>query len=167
MSKASPGSSKRTPEEVRDEFCSAFISGPVGAVTWREDDRGRARDHTQGNPLLPQQHGPNGASSNGSGGTEAPANLSLHESTMLGYMGMRDDFEVEFDNEAEALVAPLQCGINAYPDEDDVDEALKVAHVEMYKAKLRDRERRKRVAREHQLVAQYFKVGFGSYTYHS
>lgn len=85
---------------------------------------------------------------------DAPANLTLNESTMLGYMSKRDDFEVEFDNDAERLVSTLQGGINALPDEDEVDHCLKVAHVDMYKFKLRERERRKRVARDHQLVCK-------------
>ena len=67
----------------------------------------------------------------------------------------RDDFEVEFDNEAEGLVSSLQGGLSAPPDEDEMDHGLKMAHVDMYKFKLRERERRKRVAREHQLVSKF------------
>ena len=36
-----------------------------------------------------------------------------------------------------------------------MDHGLKMAHVDMYKFKLRERERRKRVAREHQLVSKF------------
>ena len=61
---------------------------------------------------------------------------------------------MEFDNEAEGLVSSLQGGLNALPDEDEIDHSLKMAHVDMYKFKLRERERRKRVAREHQLVGE-------------
>ena len=54
-----------------------------GQRTWREDLRGRARDHTLGNPLLPpaQQSDP-------------PTNLTTHEAIMLQYLPIRDDFEV-------------------------------------------------------------------------
>ena len=54
-----------------------------GERTWREDLRGRARDHTLGNPLLPpaQQSDP-------------PTNLTTHEAIMLQYLPIRDDFEV-------------------------------------------------------------------------
>ena len=38
---------QRGHEEAREEFGEAFVSGRIGASTWREDDRGRARDHTQ------------------------------------------------------------------------------------------------------------------------
>ena len=41
-----------------------------------------------------------------------------------------------------------------YDHQDEMDHGLKMAHVDMYKFKLRERERRKRVAREHQLVGK-------------
>ena len=136
----------KTPEETKNEFCSSFIGGILGRSTWKEECRGRARDHTQQNPLLPL----NNPSS------EPPSNLSLHESIMLGYMPKRDDFEMEYDNLAESLVSQLQGGMTASPEEDEVDIALKIAHVDMYKYKLRERERRKRVARDHGLISTYF-----------
>ena len=55
----------------------------AGQRTWREDLRGRARDHTLGNPLLPPaQH------------IDPPTNLTAHEAIMLQYLPIRDDFEV-------------------------------------------------------------------------
>lgn len=51
----------------------------------------------------------------------------------------------------------LTCDDLSLQDNDDtVDQELKLAHVEMYKNKLRERERRHRVSREHQLVNQFF-----------
>jgi len=41
-------------------------------------------------------------------------------------------------------------------DDDDIDLALKLAHVDMYTRRLRERARRKRVARDFQLVSQFF-----------
>ena len=41
------GGQCRAPDEAREEFGEAFVSGSVGASTWREDDRGRARDQIQ------------------------------------------------------------------------------------------------------------------------
>merc|ERR1711860_309017 len=35
--------------------------------------------------------------------------------------------------------------------------ALNVAHVDLYRSKLRERERRKQVARDHNLITDYFK----------
>ena len=69
--------------------------------------------------------------------------------------------KVEFDNEAESLVSRLHgMGSTAKGEEDDeVETALKVCHIDMYKSKMRERERRKQVARDHGLVQQFFKVG--------
>ena len=39
-------------------------------------------------------------------------------------------------------------------EDEDLDSALKMAHLDMYKTKLRERERRKRVARDHQLISE-------------
>ena len=44
-------------------------------------------------------------------------------------------------------------------EDDEVETALKVCHIDMYKSKMRERERRKQVARDHGLVQQFFKVG--------
>ena len=121
-------------------YCRFFLLSPFpGRLTWCEEQRGRTRDHTLGNPLLPP-----------SAPSEPPPNLTINESYMLGYMVKRDDFEVEFDNDSERLVSQIASGA----EDEDIDLALKVAHVDMYKFKLRERERRKRVAREHQLISK-------------
>ena len=175
----------RTPLAVMEEYTSTFLHGIIGQRTWREDLRGRARDHTLGNPLLPPIQ-PN----------DPPANLTTHEAIMLGYLPLRDDFEMEYENDAESMVSHLQyqpAGANTSTaqgpmvknvpntanqgshsaggiqpssigggsgplDEDDsLDQELKLAHIEMYKIKLRERERRRRVTREHQLIGQFFR----------
>ena len=41
-------------------------------------------------------------------------------------------------------------------EEEELDTALKMAHIEMYDAKLRERERRKRVARDHMLISRFY-----------
>lgn len=77
---------------------------------------------------------------------------------MLGYMAKRDDFEVEFDNEAETLVSKLRQlaasasasasaseGLEAGEGDEDVDVALMAAHIDMYKTKLQGRIGWKRV----------------------
>ena len=77
----------RAPDEAREEFGEAFVLGGIGASTWREDDRGRARDHTQGNPLLPPEPAP--APLGPSDMQAAMSGPGLHETTMLGYMPLR------------------------------------------------------------------------------
>ena len=56
------------------------------------------------------------------------------------------------------MAQPLFYSVTLTPSfliQDEMDHGLKMAHVDMYKFKLRERERRKRVAREHQLVSKY------------
>ena len=86
-------------------------------------------------------------------------------------MPKRDDFEVEHDNEGEQLVSQLRTAAsnnstnntddpaNDDPDLDgeNVEAELSAAHIDMYRHTLRQRERRKKVAREHRLVSQFFK----------
>lgn len=59
----------------------------------------------------------------------------------------------EYDNEAELMVSHLS--INHHDDE-DIDLALKLAQVDIFTRRLRERARRKRVARDFQLIAQFF-----------
>ena len=81
--------------------------------------------------------------------------LGMTELLMLGWLPTRDEFEVEHCNEAETLVSGLAQVKNDEVD-DDVEVALKLAHVEMYQAKLKDRQRRRQTASEHALIAQFF-----------
>lgn len=68
-------------------------------------------------------------------------------------MPQRDDFERDYNHEAESLVSSLF--LNPAED-DDLDIALKLAHVDMYTNNLRERARRKRVVRDYQLVSNFF-----------
>ena len=45
----------------------------------------------------------------------------------------------EYDNDAETLVS----GLTLNPDDEDVEKALKEAHIDMYNKRLREREKRK------------------------
>lgn len=65
-------------------------------------------DHTcpDGGPLSPSLTKPS-----------PPVELTLPEQQELGYMPLRDDFEREYDNEAEALVS----GLNINYDDEDFD----------------------------------------------
>ena len=55
-------------------------------------------------------------------------------------MPLRDDFEKEHDNNAETLIS----GITVSPEDEELEKALKLAHVKMYTRRLKERERRKR-----------------------
>ncbi|XP_058839734.1 transcriptional adapter 2B-like [Topomyia yanbarensis] len=136
----------RTSEEAKDEYVSKFLNGTVGRHTWTmaTDHRPKLTDHTSDDTgplsqLLTQKL--------------PPMDCSSEEAAALGYMPNRDDFEREYDPTAEQLVSTL----SLQPDDEDVDMLLKLAQVDIYTRRLRERARRKRVVRDYQLVANFFR----------
>lgn len=146
------GSSK-TALECRDAVNNILVSGPIGSMTYKEALRGRAVDHTASSSAHPAP-----------AASPAPANLSLHQLLALGFMPARDDFELEHDNEAEVLVSSIEAAGTAggaglgrlEPEEEQLEAGLKLAHVQMYQTKLRERERRKHVSKDLALVEGFF-----------
>jgi len=132
-------------QACKERYVKYYINGAVGSHTWEEDKRALAIDHTKSadsgplSPTLTQKL--------------PPINLAPSEALMLGYMPNRDDYD-DFDKAAEGLVS--QIGDKSVEDE-AVEIALKYAHVDMYSRCLREQVRRKRVARDYQLVSQFFK----------
>nr|CAG4650937.1 EOG090X058A [Simocephalus serrulatus] len=142
----------RDSEKSKDHYCERFVTGTIGKLTWlglpngllaSGESRLTAIDHTcpDNAPLSPSITS-----------RLPPLAIQPEETLELGYMPQRDDFEREHDNEAEAIVSHL--AINH--DDEDIDLALKLAQVDMYTRRLRERARRKRVARDFRLVSQYF-----------
>ncbi|XP_050101169.1 transcriptional adapter 2B isoform X1 [Anopheles aquasalis] len=136
----------RTPEEAKDEYVSKFLNGTIGRHTWQVavDQRPILTDHTSDDTgplsqLLIQKL--------------PPMDCTPEEAAALGYMPNRDDFEREYDPTAEQLVSTL----SLQPDDEDVDMLLKLAQVDIYTRRLRERARRKRVVRDYQLVANFFR----------
>ncbi|XP_057319518.1 transcriptional adapter 2-alpha-like isoform X1 [Microplitis mediator] len=80
---------------------------------------------------------------------------SLNSRALAGYNAARSDFEVNFDNHAEFIISKLK--YNEFNEEDDEDyelgSSLQVAIIEGYNSRLRERERRKNIIREHGLIA--------------
>ena len=64
----------------------------------------------------------------------------LGGSELAGYMPLRGDFDVEYDNEAELILADMEFGEDDHPTERE----LKLKVIEFYNAKLDERERRKK-----------------------
>ncbi|XP_075221685.1 transcriptional adapter 2b-like isoform X2 [Lycorma delicatula] len=136
----------RTPDEARDEYVSRFMEGSIGRMTWSQAMNSR--------PVLSDLTVPDAGPLAPSTIARLPSlDITREEASQLGYMPLRDDFEREFDNEAEVLVSSLV--MNGMED-DDLDVAMKLAQVDMYTQRLRERARRRRVARDYQLAAQFF-----------
>lgn len=66
--------------------------------------------------------------------------LEHAEQLELGYLPLRDDFEREYDNDAETLISGLVVG----PEDEELDKAIKLAHMDSYSRRLQERNRRKR-----------------------
>lgn len=69
-------------------------------------------------------------------------------SELSGYMPLRGDFDVEYDNEAELIMADMEFSEDDHPTERE----LKLKVIEIYNAKLDERERRKRFVIERGLL---------------
>ncbi|CAH1399415.1 unnamed protein product [Nezara viridula] len=133
----------RTADEVRDEYMAHYVDGNIGHCTWQPayERRAKLKDLGIGQPQeTPNSYLP-------------PLDVSSKEAAQLGYMPQRGDFEREYQNEAESLVSQLNVSST---DEDDLDIALKLVHVDMYMEKLRERARMKEVCRDYQLVSKFF-----------
>ncbi|KAK9737464.1 Zinc finger, ZZ type [Popillia japonica] len=137
----------RTPEEVKEEYTLRYLDGNIGKATWNEigDCRPILHDHTHEDkgPLSPEVTC-----------RLPPLDATPEEARQLGYMPHRDDYEREYDMSAEELVSSLQ--LENKSEDSEIETALKLAQVDMYIRRLRERYRRKRVVRDYQLVAKFF-----------
>lgn len=146
----------RTSAEVKNHFITFYVHGNIGRVCWSQASRGTYQvvDHTCSAGSSSSTRPPSALSPSLTTPLQAIPDLPLLQQQHLGYMPRRDDFEREFDNEVETLISTLR--INPH-DEDDLDVDLKVAHIDMYNRRLRERFRKKTVVRDYALVSQFYK----------
>lgn len=137
----------KSPEDAKEEYTARFLSGTVGRHTWlpaSQNMRPNLIDHTL------DDHGP---LSQITTQRLPPIDVTPEEAAQLGYMPNRDDFEREYDTAAEQLVSTLSLSA----DDEDTDLLLKLAQVDIYTRRLRERARRKRLVRDYQLVANFYR----------
>lgn len=79
---------------------------------------------------------------------------TINAKLLAGYNAARSDFEVNFDNHAESLVADLDLD-DFQPDDNmyELGQALQAAMVQAYNNRLKERMRRRRIIRKHGLIA--------------
>lgn len=132
----------RSPQEIMDHYVTMYIHGNLGKACIPDNIPNRVTDHTcpSGGPLSPSLTTP-----------LPPLDISLVEQQQLGYMPLRDDYEIEYDQDAEKLIS----GLSVNYDDEDVEIEMKRAHVDMYVRKLRERQRRKNIARDYSLVPAF------------
>lgn len=136
----------RTPEEAKEEYIARYLDGNIGKHTWPSTEIYKPN-------LTDQTNSDHGPLSPDVTSRLPPLDITKEEAAQLGYMPQRDDFEWDYNHEAESLVSSLF--LNPTED-DDLDIALKLAQVDMYTNNLRERARRKRVVRDYQLVSAFF-----------
>ncbi|XP_063958027.1 transcriptional adapter 2-beta-like [Lytechinus pictus] len=129
----------KTKEECSDHYNTFYVQGKIGNATLPETRSVNFIDHTgpEDGPLSPTL-----------GLTFKPVDLTTSEQQELCYMPLRDDFEREFDNDAETLISNLAIT----SEDDELDISLKLAHVDMYSKRLKERGRRKTISRENGLI---------------
>uniref|UniRef100_A0A914WI59 Transcriptional adapter n=1 Tax=Plectus sambesii TaxID=2011161 RepID=A0A914WI59_9BILA len=139
---------KRMVSEVKEHYDRFYLRGRIGQMANRGFVRPMATDHSKehqeaaaANPLI-----------------SPPIRNTVHKISyddlrLLAYMPHRDDFEKDWNNEAEELVSKLLPA----PDDDSLDKAVKLAHVDMYVRIVAERRKRKAMARDYDLVPAFFK----------
>lgn len=138
----------RSAEECCERYLRVYVDNFFGRSAWNAIDKSlyAVNDHTclHDQPLSPSLSLPE---------RDKIVDITREQQLRLGYMPKRDDFEREYDNDAELLVSKLAVNAN---DDNDLDQDLKIAHINMYTDKLRERFRRKRVVLEYNLVKLFF-----------
>ncbi|KAF6778655.1 hypothetical protein AHF37_02008 [Paragonimus kellicotti] len=131
----------KDPTECMQHYCTYYLDSVLGQNLLCEGRRiSRVTDHTnqtsQLSPSLLQ--------------TSPSVQIEIEDQQLLGYMPARGDFERDYDNDAESIL----CRLHPSFSHDDLEDSLKVAQVGIYLQRLRERQRRKEIAREHGLISQ-------------
>ncbi|CEM30964.1 unnamed protein product [Vitrella brassicaformis CCMP3155] len=105
-----------------------------------KSDRGRgdATSKVGGRSQSGGQAGTGGGAGAGTG-SQRPQGGATNESNIIGFMPKRGDFDVEYDNDAELIIADMEFTDDMNPEQRETQ--LKV--LEVYNAKLDERQRRK------------------------
>ncbi|XP_074647380.1 transcriptional adapter 2-beta-like isoform X2 [Tubulanus polymorphus] len=132
----------KSAEECKNHYIALYIHGNIGQVTFPDSFKARIVDHTAEPGFSPPSHNQ----------PIPPADLTVQEQHELGYMPYRDDFERDYDNAAESEIS----GLCLHHEDDEIDTVFKLAQVDKYRQRLKERQRRKTIAREHGLLSQFF-----------
>ena len=105
---------------MKEHYEKHYVMGSIGTLTKMKTRKYKVTDHTgpiEG-PLSPTLTAP-----------LPPLNLTLPEARELGFLPLRDDFEREWDNDAESMLS----GAIIHHTDEDVDMAYKLSLVSMYR----------------------------------
>uniref|UniRef100_A0A3B4GNY0 Transcriptional adapter n=1 Tax=Pundamilia nyererei TaxID=303518 RepID=A0A3B4GNY0_9CICH len=127
----------KTKEECESHYMKNFINNPLFSSTLLSLRKAKDSRVAEGAiPFKPSDDPPR------------PTFDSVLSRDMAGYMPARADFMEEFDNYAEWDLKD----IDFVDDDSDVLRALKLAVVDIYHSRLKERQRRKKIIRDHGLI---------------
>lgn len=142
---------------MKNEYISRYLEGNIGKATWPDAAKIRPAlvDHVSEGASDPNKmHMPDdGPLSAGAMSRLPPLDITPEEEALLEYKPYRDDFNQEYDVEAEQLLQKLK---DDDSDCSDIEKLLKLKVIGMYQKRLMERVRRKRLVRDYQLVAKHF-----------
>ncbi|XP_039613204.1 transcriptional adapter 2-alpha [Polypterus senegalus] len=127
----------KSKEDCESHYMKHFINNPLFSSTLlslKQMEQARTADTAI--PFKPADDPPR------------PTFDSLLSRDMAGYMPARADFVEEFDNYAEWDLRD----IDFVDDDSDILHALKIAVVDIYHSRLKERQRRKKIIRDHGLI---------------
>nr|XP_025707135.1 transcriptional adapter 2-alpha isoform X3 [Callorhinus ursinus] len=127
----------KTKEECEKHYMKHFINNPLFASTLL--NLKHAEEAKTADTAIPFQS---------TDDPPRPTFDSLLSRDMAGYMPARADFIEEFDNYAEWDLRD----IDFVEDDSDILHALKMAVVDIYHSRLKERQRRKKIIRDHGLI---------------
>ncbi|OXB79070.1 UNVERIFIED_CONTAM: hypothetical protein H355_005946 [Colinus virginianus] len=127
----------KSKDECEKHYMKHFINNPLFASTLLNLKQAEEAQHSEtAIPFHPADDPPR------------PTFDSLLSRDMAGYMPARADFVEEFDNYAEWDLRD----IDFVEDDSDILHALKIAVVDIYHSRLKERQRRKKIIRDHGLI---------------
>lgn len=136
--------------EAESHYQRHYIDGIIGRLTWMfaslDPNIQQLSNFPRGTNFLEDMKANHQLNENF-------VDIPQSELDALGYLPKRDDYEKEFDNDAEALIANLFIGA---PDEDELERKFKFAQVDMYQRRLIQRFRKKAIVKENDLLTQFY-----------
>ncbi|XP_075265399.1 transcriptional adapter 2-beta-like [Convolutriloba macropyga] len=143
----------RSPQEAFNHFEEAYVTSNIGDESLQAEPFGKVNDNSifdinsSIDPLTDKQ-------------SSRKTSATSEEQTLMAYLPLRDDFELDHDNAAEVDIADLSpfgdpgCfDIEQHSLEFD----LKVAQIHMFRRRLKERQRRHTVAHEYSVISEFFR----------
>ncbi|XP_065919094.1 transcriptional adapter 2-beta-like [Dysidea avara] len=125
----------KSADEIKSYYTENYIDGVIGEGIIPKDFHRKFLDGC-------------GGESASSASPFTPAKLEHSEQLELGYLPLRDDFDREYENDAESSITSLNIS-----EDDKLESALQLTQLDIYNKVLIERQQRKDIARQHNLIA--------------